>query len=102
MKDEKKWRTLIRIEGVEGNFIKVVIPGFHATRVIKLNKRKFPQNIQTFIYGLKEFPFRLHARVNIGTERAPDLEFEEFEIPGGTGKREDFLHLKLPIRIKLI
>lgn len=66
MKDTK-WRTLIRIEKIDSEYLYVVIPGWNPHKIVKI-----PLNNLSF-------PLRTHAYVNIGADDEKDLTFDKWE-----------------------
>lgn len=74
-KESKLWRTLIRVERVAGREVHVVLPGWDSKQVVKVKLSQIPEPIKS---SLKEGK-RLHARVNIGADKATELSFSDWE-----------------------
>jgi uncharacterized protein YkuJ len=71
----KPWRTLIRVDEVDGNNINVIIPGWDQNEKIAINMADLPFDIQKDLYPDK----RMHAKVNIGAECRDELYFFDWE-----------------------
>lgn len=74
--DRKLWRTLARIDAIEGNYIYIIIPGWDTSEAISISMDELPKHIKPII----ELDKRLHLEANIGCESVNDLYFGVWEI----------------------
>lgn len=74
--DRKLWRTLIRIDSIEGNYIYVIIPGWDISEAISIGRDELPAHINSLV----EVDKRMHVQINIGCESVNDLYFGNWEI----------------------
>lgn len=74
--DRKLWRTLVRIDSIEPNFIYIIIPGWDTTEAISIGIDELPQHIRTIVAVDK----RMHVQINVGCESVNDLYFGEWEV----------------------
>ncbi len=70
-------RTLVRVlcANRASGYFAVVVPGWHPDAMIPVPYSCVPENLLHRIQVGK----RLHARVNVGAERAEDLRFSDWE-----------------------
>jgi hypothetical protein len=71
----KGWRTLVRIDGADESHVYVIIPAWHTSEVISINKSDLPEDMRGIAVPEKRF----HACINIGTESPNDLYFTNWE-----------------------
>ena len=74
---KRLWRSLVRVMARDPRqpLAYVTIPGWNPGQVVELELSRVPQKLRPrFKAGA-----RLHARVNVGAERADDLMFAEWE-----------------------
>jgi hypothetical protein len=74
--DRKLWRTLIRIDSIEGNHIYIIVPSWDSKGAISIAKEELPAEIRSII----EVDKRMHVQINIGCENINDLYFGSWEI----------------------
>jgi hypothetical protein len=74
--DRKLWRTLVRIDAIEGNFIYIIIPGWDTTEAISIGMDELPGHIRPIVAVDK----RMHVQINLGCESVKDLYFGEWEV----------------------
>lgn len=56
----------------------LVLPGWEATVELAMPVAHLPIPLQEILAGV-EFPYRCHARVNIGANKAEDIKFSDWE-----------------------
>lgn len=72
----RPWRTLVRVDSFDDNFVYVIIPAWDPRQTVRLTLAHLPKLIHERIRkGRKRF----HAQVNVGAEQNEDLFFESWE-----------------------
>lgn len=71
----RTYRTLVRVHEVHDDFVLLIIPGWNAKLAIRIDKVDLPSEILSYMIAGN----RLHAQVNIGSEKAEDLRFSDWE-----------------------
>jgi len=75
--EDKLWRSLVRVEKVCGDYVRVVIPSFNPHKSVKIDLGIIPEQHR---HRLLEPNTRFFANVNIGTEKSEDLVIEFIEM----------------------
>ena len=70
------WRTLVRIDAIEANFIYIIVPGWDTTEAISIGMDELPSHIRPIVAVDK----RMHVQINVGCESVNDLYFGEWEV----------------------
>ena len=80
--NKRLWRTLIRFESVDPSLrvAFAIIPAFDVRKVIAIGINGMPKSIWDRLNDRVEFPYRCHARVNIGADHHLELCFTDWEI----------------------
>ncbi|MEM9109143.1 MAG: hypothetical protein AAGC72_03895 [Planctomycetota bacterium] len=76
MPTRKPWRAMIRVDDVKDDDVFVFLPGWDSDEVIRLTKRMFPDDLQTYLQP----DFRCYTTVNKGAESNHDLYFCDFSL----------------------
>ena len=78
---QRMWRTLVRFNGYdpEAEFLSAVVPGWDPRSTITFRADRLPDELRRSLAKDVRGNARVFARVNIGTEKATDLTFSDFE-----------------------
>jgi hypothetical protein len=73
--DRRAWRTLIRVQNVEGHYAYLFVPAWSSSEGLRLLLSDLPGD-----FAAKLRPgFRCHAQVNLGAVKQEDLYFTNWE-----------------------
>lgn len=69
------WRTLVRVDEVDGDTVQVVVPAWNVRRRVEMRVEDLPAEIAERLRPDRRF----HAMANLDAERPEDLRFEDWE-----------------------
>ena len=69
------WRTLVRVEAFDDNYVHIVLPSWNHRVTLRLNRKDIPANIQAKL----AVDYRCHAKVNTGADRWDQIRLTNWE-----------------------